>query len=278
MVGTANPSSLEPPSFPRMRYEDAVVGKEIYNFCGNRVVEQITTAGNVVAIKVKPPGSMDRSEGAMMQYASTHGILAPGAGGVYDIFAKRKPIACVLVSGLVQGEPLDEVWHDLDDRQKSDIQNQLREQFALMRKCTETFIGRVGCTHARNSYDRIAQTFHGLFADEKEFDEWCLARLGTLTRWKWRRYLEKSRKDTPSKFVLTHGDLRPRNIMVKDGQVTGIIDWEKSGFYPDYAEYAFAMCLCHSHEEWWIPILKEILQPCSEKRLELTRLVEDRGF
>lgn len=35
-------------------------------------------------------------------------------------------------------------------------------------------------------------------------------------------------------IVFTHGDLRPRNIIVKDGHVTAIIDWEMARWYPDY--------------------------------------------
>lgn len=45
----------------------------------------------------------------------------------------------------------------------------------------------------------------------------------------------------PAKCVFTHGDVRPANIMVdkdKDGTwgIISIIDWEASGFYPEYWE------------------------------------------
>lgn len=33
--------------------------------------------------------------------------------------------------------------------------------------------------------------------------------------------------------------------MVQRNVVTVIIDWEQSGFFPEYAECAFAMMLCH---------------------------------
>lgn len=102
-----------------------------------------------------------------------------------------------------------------------------------------------------------------------------------MAHWKWPRWLEKERRKSSGKFVLTHGDLSPRNIMVKDGKIAGIIGWERSGFWPEYAECAFAMKLCHkfqSSEKWWVPILKEMLQPCSEQRLKFTKLVEDRGW
>lgn len=33
-------------------------------------------------------------------------------------------------------------------------------------------------------------------------------------------------------FVFVHGDLHGRNIMVEDGRITGILDWEFAGAYP----------------------------------------------
>lgn len=134
----------------------------------------------------------------------------------------------------------------------------------------------------QNPYDRIQTTYCGPFADEKAFDKWCLARVtalrGPFVRLKWQWLMRREKRNPPGAFVLTHGDLSPGNIIVQDGVITGIIDWETSGFYPEYAEYAFAMMLSHGHEKWWKPVLKEVLQPCSEERLEFTRLVEDRGW
>ncbi|KAI0161246.1 hypothetical protein GGR57DRAFT_351955 [Xylariaceae sp. FL1272] len=51
-------------------------------------------------------------------------------------------------------------------------------------------------------------------------------------------------------IVFTHADLNPRNILVdevtnKDGsthyEVTGIVDWETAGYYPEYWEYTKAL-------------------------------------
>jgi len=37
---------------------------------------------------------------------------------------------------------------------------------------------------------------------------------------------------------MTHGDLSFRNIIVQGEKLTGIVDWETAGWYPDYWEYA----------------------------------------
>lgn len=218
-----------------------------------------------------------------MQYAATHGIRAPKVLGWYEIHTHRptKPVADAMVSDKVPGVPLVDVWLGLSKEAQASIKAQLRDQLQQMRNCTQPYIGCVNRQPTRNVYDRLFIHFCGPFSSEEEFDEWCLARVdkGSFSRWRWNRFLQREREKSGKKdFVLTHGDLTPRNILVQDGIVTGIVDWERSGFFPRYAEYAFAMKLCHSHEDWWIPVLKEILEPCSKDRIEFTRLVEDRGW
>ncbi|GAP84261.1 putative phosphotransferase family protein [Rosellinia necatrix] len=39
--------------------------------------------------------------------------------------------------------------------------------------------------------------------------------------------------------VFTHADLAPRNILVDEScNITGLVDWESAGWYPEYWEYA----------------------------------------
>lgn len=79
----------------------------------------------------------------------------------------------------------------------------------------------------------------------------------------WIVHLSKLVRAMPSHdIVLTHADLSPRNIIVNGDQVVGIIDWEMSGFYPEYWEYAKAMY----HPNWqsrWIEdgLVDTILKP-----------------
>ena len=45
-----------------------------------------------------------------------------------------------------------------------------------------------------------------------------------------------------ARSVFTHADIAPHNILVDDkGQITGILDWELAGWYPEYWEYANIM-------------------------------------
>jgi len=52
--------------------------------------------------------------------------------------------------------------------------------------------------------------------------------------------------------VFTHGDIAPRNIMFdwETQQITGVIDWECAGWYPEYWEYANIFKPARDHKDW----------------------------
>lgn len=56
----------------------------------------------------------------------------------------------------------------------------------------------------------------------------------------------------------THDDFRPQNIMVRDGIVTGIIDWELSGWYPEYWEFVKALYAWSWQNDWLDYLIKAV--------------------
>ena len=83
------------------------------------------------------------------------------------------------------------------------------------------------------------------------------------------------RAESP-KFVLTHGDLSARNIMVHEGDISGIVDGQCSGFFPEYMEYALATVVHGCIEDWWVRVLKDILEPCVFKRSRFITAIRNR--
>ncbi|KAL4786500.1 hypothetical protein BJX76DRAFT_321049 [Aspergillus varians] len=55
------------------------------------------------------------------------------------------------------------------------------------------------------------------------------------------------------RIKFTHGDFKAHNILVgDDGHLTGFIDWESGGWYPEYWEFTTAMRFgCDS---WWYQV------------------------
>ncbi|KAJ5577926.1 uncharacterized protein N7459_006890 [Penicillium hispanicum] len=69
------------------------------------------------------------------------------------------------------------------------------------------------------------------------------------------------------KIVFTHGDLRPDNIAVdmddhNQWVVTGLLDWEYSGFYPEYCEaFKCTNCIAPYEEDDWYLFLPDCISP-----------------
>lgn len=62
-------------------------------------------------------------------------------------------------------------------------------------------------------------------------------RIGTGLRKKISNYIDNNYElllEMTSKFVLTHGDFRPENLMIKEDRLVGILDWEFSLAAPRY--------------------------------------------
>ena len=158
-----------------------------------------------------------------------------------------------------QGKPLSEIWNTLTLDQFLDLKNQLgraMKQWRQFKSLTpQTVDGRklddclIGfCDRQRPPTCRkIGRTNDEWFKDiEKEL------RVGLAVRYptfegpplppkdplQIEAELEELKKNFPKSepYVLTHGDLNPSNIIVKDGKIEAIIDWEWSGYFPWWAE------------------------------------------
>ena len=81
------------------------------------------------------------------------------------------------------------------------------------------------------------------------------------------RFLRSLMPASPPKVVFTHGDIRPANIMVRQDEegswtVVSIIDWESSGFYPEYWECVkMTNNLTPRGGDDWYLLLPESLSP-----------------
>ncbi|CAH0023460.1 unnamed protein product [Clonostachys rhizophaga] len=267
--------------------EPCVLGKLIYHRGPRTVVEHTRSDGQTVVVKFArqdPRAAIQRSEATMQQFAATHGILTPKVLRVYDIMGEAGPIGRAIVMEKAPGVPLVQVWRELPRELQESIKNQLRGQLALMRLLTMPYIGRVGYQPTWNVFNGRQTYALGPFPDRQSFDEWCLRRIRqkpdrshTLAKWRLRRHVKKDRaRSAEGRFVLTHGDLSPRNIMVEDGMITGIIDWQFSGFFPEWVEHANATVIAAGIEKWWIPVLREVVPQCTKGMSKLAFEIEEQ--
>ncbi len=69
-------------------------------------------------------------------------------------------------------------------------------------------------------------------------------------------------------IVFTHGDLNLRNVLVKDGKLSGIVYWATAGWYPEYWDYTKAHLVTKHH--WrWKKMLDKVFAELGDYREEL---------
>lgn len=264
---------------------------------GLRIVVKCPAADGhgFVAKKVGGVRSHMYGQAYMLKYATEiAGVQAPKLHHVY-----RDENAVLMVTDFDSGTGLDVIWKNLDNADKISIKKELQEQIRRMRACTQSSICRVNNTGQsdprltfRNPYQPGIASSCTAFTTEEEFDSYKINELYKRhppSADRLRNKIKKLSEDYSQKFVLTHGDLNARNILVKCvmeagrpvWRISAILDWETSGFFPEYMEYAQArISISHNSPRGWrdflVDLLEEIDADCSEERIKAEDLATER--
>ncbi|PWY94567.1 hypothetical protein BO94DRAFT_563174 [Aspergillus sclerotioniger CBS 115572] len=134
----------------------------------------------------------------------------------------------------IPGRPLNEAWTTMTETQKRSVADDLHNYVNQLRTLVGNYIGA-----AHRGLAVIGQhVFHegGPFDQESQFNDFLLSKIISKVPDTFRYHATRTLKDN-HEIVFTHSDLAPRDILVRDGRVTGILDWEHTGWYPEYWEY-----------------------------------------
>lgn len=187
-----------------------------------------------------------------------------------------EPLGMLRLNGIVlifmsyqPGDTLTNVWRTLDKAQKASIQEQLDKILTDLRSLPFTpgtalgGIGGEGCKDVRRHLRRSNQPITTI----DEFDQFLFKGYRTGGNAFLSLMNELRPPASSCRIVFTHGDLRPDNITVEVAEdrgyiVTGLIDWEYSGFYPEYYEAAKTTnCLSPYEEDDWYLFLPDCVSP-----------------
>lgn len=183
---------------------------------------------------------------------------------VIDAFVQPETKHVCILMDYIDGRPLNEVWDTCSEEQKEHIVSQLKGFLEELRQIKGTFIGSVdgtGC--ADQFFDGEDKASYGPYDSETAFNDGLVRALKARGRNTWTERVVRFIRAMPEHdIVFTHNDLAPRNILVRDGNVVAILDWEFSGFYPDYWEFVKAWCW-PDWQSGWIKdnVVDRILQP-----------------
>lgn len=218
------------------------------------------------------------TEAATMKFVAENTSLP--VPKVYCSFVRKN--RAYIVMERIRGEEIPKSWKNLSDKSRQNIFAQLKHMLQELRAIKPPpDTGVESCTGGSLRDSRIPRALPrlGPFKTIQDFHLWL------------REYLHPSEvqdrendqdwqdiKDMASKQdgpwpppVFTHGDLNPFNILVRDDNVVGIVDWEFSGWYPHYWEYTSAWYGNLTRIEWQ-GLLDRFLEPFPvELKMEMTR-------
>lgn len=162
----------------------------------------------------------------------------------------------------IEGENLESCWDTLDDEQKETIHGELKGYMDLLRSLPDPgYIG--GVDHGPLTellFESSAADTRGPFTDENDFNTALSCAYEMSKPWiSTHSVMHGMLSKYKHAITFTHGDFRPANIMIRDGHVAAIIDWEFSGWYPESWEWARANALFFNGE--WQRMLMKILIP-----------------
>jgi thiamine kinase-like enzyme len=158
----------------------------------------------------------------------------------------------------IDGEPLENTWNKLNSNDKEKIKKQLKEYINEMRDHYFLYIGSINNNPFYELF--IHDDLVGPFENNSELNIFRINNLSIDKKEEedFKKYLNNN-KDFKTKYILSHNDLGPYNIMVKNNKITGILDWELAGSYPEYWEYNRTI-YHNGYDQEWKNIMKDILK------------------
>ncbi|EIM84492.1 kinase-like protein, partial [Stereum hirsutum FP-91666 SS1] len=145
----------------------------------------------------------------------------------------------------IPGEPLNEVFDSLSPDELATIKGELASHLERMRRYSNRWGTRICGVDGGDAYGaRIPLRHIAAGVDEDAFHQslFPFVNDSTAPNYAQRRAAAEGMPSLfPHAIVFTHGDLWHHNIMVHDGHITGIIDWEYAGWLPEYWEYTTIM-------------------------------------
>ncbi|TDL27918.1 kinase-like protein [Rickenella mellea] len=161
----------------------------------------------------------------------------------------------------IDGTELENVWWDLYAEQHRGIFEDLKNYISQMRSLRPPNPGRVECADGTGIYDpRLPCSPYPPFPSVKDFHDELGHRYVLNVeahREAWPQFQAIKERNYQTKF--THSDIAPRNILVKNGKIAAIVDWETAGWYPEYWEYTRWEDSNYNSDKAWHDAREEIM-------------------
>jgi RIO-like serine/threonine protein kinase len=133
----------------------------------------------------------------------------------------------------IHGKPLSLIWKNLEKKAKRVYMKQIVGYVELMQK---NKFNKIGSLYLKG----IGKNVNVQKGPYKRFDDFILDEydknvgdIKDISKQVFIEFRKRIKGYAPRvRFVFTHGDLGLKNILVAEGKIAGIIDWEWAGSYP----------------------------------------------
>ncbi|GLA56069.1 hypothetical protein AnigIFM63604_004246 [Aspergillus niger] len=168
----------------------------------------------------------------------------------------------------IAGEPLNKAWPNLSMNEKENIARQTAEYLLQLRNLQSDTMQALGGRPIYSNFlflDKVPELPHGPLVSDDEL--WAEMERGLQENVPEAvRSRLRSRMPPAAPYTFTHGDLTNVNIMVENGSLTGIIDWEMAGFYPVWWEYVGTSVPDSEEDREWKTLLRKYMADYSAAR------------
>ncbi|CAH0017214.1 unnamed protein product [Clonostachys rhizophaga] len=177
-----------------------------------------------------------------------------------------------LITKRVSGQTLDQAWPRLSLSQRTQVAKDIANYIVKLALNTAPSFQTINGYGVREPWlQDKPPTQHPL---------WLPRLLGPLSVQEMQAYMIKISKEPPPSvsllFHFYHADLGPKNIIVlEDGKVSGIIDWESAAYYPRFwvatktSLGAFKLECETDNQQLWGQLLGQALELHGYKRLDI---------
>ncbi|KAF2793677.1 kinase-like protein [Melanomma pulvis-pyrius CBS 109.77] len=278
----ANPATI-PAKLPTI--EEIGAAQEILS---DKLATKVVAIGDHFVVKYGP--QLDLLEGETMLFLQNcSSVPVPRT---YALFSNNE--IKYIVMERIKGQDLSLIWAKLDNAAKETLAIKLRSIFTEMRQLTSPggycSVGHRGLLDGIFWMSDPSHTFAGPFETESDLNKAMIAKYvgDGLSKHKadyYARTFKEVLQNHPP--VFTHADFQKKNVMITSKPSTDqvgkqpysemevvIIDWEFSGWYPSYWEYARTIFAGGRWEDDWSLWVDRILEPFRNEHAWMTLLRE----
>ncbi|KAF9510132.1 hypothetical protein BS47DRAFT_96790 [Hydnum rufescens UP504] len=202
-------------------------------------------------ILVKFGTHVRKTEACTMEYVSRHTTIpVPRIIDVISQVNSNGSTVVYIMMEHIDATRLDVVWPSLSADVRTAIALELKGYIDQLRMLKAPYPGRVESVDGTGWQDERIESRPNKTASctIPEFHRYMGVHQAPIDPSTYSLFMSRSQYH---QSTFTHGDLGMHNILVRDGRIAAVLDWEWSGWRPEGYEYSRAYLSNLTSLEWW---------------------------